>query len=50
MTTQIYSCNEGNYALWDAPTRAFVDECKNKPTPYVRFRTHFTEPPTCSRR
>lgn len=32
--TQIYSCNEGNYSLWDAPTKAFVDECKNKPTPY----------------
>ncbi|GAB9471673.1 hypothetical protein Gpo141_00008876 [Globisporangium polare] len=30
----IYSCNEGNYSLWDAPTKAFVDECKNKPTPY----------------
>lgn len=30
---QIYSCNEGNYSLWDAPTKAFVDECKNKPTP-----------------
>lgn len=30
----IYSCNEGNYALWDNVTRAFVDECKNKPTPY----------------
>nr|CCA13969.1 unnamed protein product [Albugo laibachii Nc14] len=25
---RIYSCNEGNYALWDEPTRAFVDECK----------------------
>lgn len=35
---QIYSCNEGNYAHWDAPTRAFVDECKNKPTPYVHAR------------
>ncbi|GLD96335.1 hypothetical protein PINS_up005018 [Pythium insidiosum] len=30
----IYSCNEGNYSLWDAPTKAFVDECKNKPSPY----------------
>ncbi|DAZ96360.1 TPA: hypothetical protein N0F65_008010 [Lagenidium giganteum] len=30
----IYSCNEGNYSLWDAPTRAFVDECKNKSPPY----------------
>ncbi|RLN73131.1 hypothetical protein BBJ28_00002791 [Nothophytophthora sp. Chile5] len=30
----IYSCNEGNYAHWDRPTKAFVDECKNKPTPY----------------
>lgn len=30
----IYSCNEGNYALWDDVTKAFVDECKNKPTPY----------------
>ncbi|RLN70181.1 hypothetical protein BBJ28_00000268 [Nothophytophthora sp. Chile5] len=30
----IYSCNEGNYAHWDRPTKAFVDECKTKPTPY----------------
>lgn len=30
MQPQIYSCNEGNYAHWDRPTRAFVDECKQK--------------------
>uniref|UniRef100_K3WLA5 Fructose-1,6-bisphosphatase, cytosolic n=1 Tax=Globisporangium ultimum (strain ATCC 200006 / CBS 805.95 / DAOM BR144) TaxID=431595 RepID=K3WLA5_GLOUD len=30
----IYSCNEGNYSLWDAPTKAFIEECKNKPKPY----------------
>eukprot|EP00937_MAST-01D_sp_MAST-1D-sp2_P003551 g3551.t1 len=31
----IYSANEGNYVLWDAPTRAFVDACKNaSPKPY----------------
>ncbi|TMW57173.1 hypothetical protein Poli38472_003098 [Pythium oligandrum] len=31
----IYSCNEGNYSLWDDVTKSFVDECKNKPTPYA---------------
>ncbi|KDO33127.1 fructose-1,6-bisphosphatase [Saprolegnia parasitica CBS 223.65] len=31
----IYSCNEGNFALWDAPTKQFVDECKNAPKPYA---------------
>ncbi|KAG1708814.1 hypothetical protein DVH05_022435 [Phytophthora capsici] len=30
----IYSCNEGNYASWDQASKAFVDECKNKPVPY----------------
>jgi fructose-1,6-bisphosphatase I len=30
----IYSCNEGNYAHWDRASKAFVDECKNKPVPY----------------
>jgi len=31
----IYSCNEGNYVLWDEPTKAYVEQCKqNKPKPY----------------
>jgi len=31
----IYSCNEGNYVLWDEPTKAYVEKCKNnKPKPY----------------
>ncbi|CAK4077034.1 unnamed protein product [Aphanomyces euteiches] len=30
----IYSCNEGNFSLWDAQTKQFVDECKNAPKPY----------------
>lgn len=31
---RIYSVNEGNYTRWDAPTRAFVEECKNANPPY----------------
>jgi fructose-1,6-bisphosphatase I len=31
----IYSCNEGNYVLWDEPTKKFVENCKNaSPKPY----------------
>ena len=31
----IYSANEGNYSLWDEPTRKFVEMCKNhSPKPY----------------
>lgn len=31
----IYSCNEGNYILWDDQTKAFVEQCKmNKPKPF----------------
>jgi len=30
----IYSCNEGNYTLWDRETQMFVDSCKNREKPY----------------
>ena len=26
---KIYSANEGNYTLWDEPTKQFVNECKD---------------------
>lgn len=31
---KIYSVNEGNYANWDEPTKAFVEECKAAKSPY----------------
>jgi fructose-1,6-bisphosphatase I len=30
----IYSCNEGNYVLWDDQTKAYVEQCKNAKKPY----------------
>jgi fructose-1,6-bisphosphatase I len=30
----IYSCNEGNYTLWDEPTKKFVENCKSAAKPY----------------
>jgi len=32
---KIYSCNEGNYSKWDAPTQDFVRWCKEGPKPYA---------------
>jgi len=30
----IYSCNEGNYDLWDDETKSYVEQCKKGPKPY----------------
>jgi len=30
----IYSCNEGNYELWDDQTKAYVEQCKKAKKPY----------------